>query len=243
MTSMAASGVLLVAVFLGAVVQGCSGFAFSAVAGAILLQFQSPDLAIPLLMSCSLFIQGLVLTRLRAAISWRGNLPYLVGGGGGVLLATAIFDLIDPHALRIAFGAFLLAYGGWMLLAQSASLIMKPRPARHVAVGFASGFLGGLTAMPGAGVVIWCDIQRMSKTAQRSVVQPFITTMQALALVLLFMKAPTAHFAVWQHLPIALPGLLAGTFLGFHLFGRISDSGFRKVVCGLLVLSGILLIW
>lgn len=242
MTPMAASGVLVVAVFLGAVVQGFSGFAFSAVAGAILLQFQTPDLAIPLLMLCSLFIQGLVLLRLRAAMSWRASLPYLAGGGGGVLLATVVFDLIDPHALRVVFGAFLLAYGGWMLLVQSALLVTKPRPAGYVAVGFTSGFLGGLTAMPGAVIVIWCDIQGMSKTAQRGIVQPFIATMQTLALAFLFLKAPASHFAILQNLPIAVPALLAGTFLGLYLFGRVSDAGFRKVVCGLLLLSGVVLI-
>jgi uncharacterized protein len=240
---MAASGVLLVAVFLGAVVQGFSGFAFSAVAGAILLQVQTPDLTIPLLMLCSLFIQGFVLLRLRAAMFWRASLPYLAGGGCGVLLATVVFDLIDPHALRVAFGAFLLAYGGWMLLAQSALLVTKPRWGGHIAVGFTGGFLGGLTAMPGAILVIWCDIQGMSKIAQRGVVQPFITTMQTLALALLFLKAPVAQLAVLQTLPIALPALLAGTFLGLHLFGRVGDAGFRKVVCGLLIVSGIGLIW
>ena len=49
--------VLVTAVFLGAIVQGFSGFAFSAVAGAILLQVQAPGVAIPLLMICSLLIQ------------------------------------------------------------------------------------------------------------------------------------------------------------------------------------------
>ena len=77
------------AVFLGAVVQGFSRFAFSAVAVAILLQVQTPGLAIPLLMLCSLLIQSFSLVRLRAPISVRGCLPYLAGG---VLLAEIVFD-------------------------------------------------------------------------------------------------------------------------------------------------------
>jgi hypothetical protein len=71
--------ILVTAVFLGAIVQGFSGFAFSAVAGAILLQVQAPGLAILLLMICSLLIQAFVLVRLRAAMSLQGSLPYLVG--------------------------------------------------------------------------------------------------------------------------------------------------------------------
>src|SRR5689334_24122109 len=95
-----AEAVLVMAVFLGAIVQGFSGFAFSAVAGAILLQVQAPGVAIPLLMVCSLLIQGYVLMRMRAAVSLTGSIPFLAGGAGGVALAALIFDHIDPHAFR-----------------------------------------------------------------------------------------------------------------------------------------------
>jgi uncharacterized membrane protein YfcA len=98
--------ILLGAVFLGAIVQGFTGFAFSAVAGAILLQVAPANVTVPLLMLCSLLIQGFVLVRLRGAISWRASLPYLAGGAGGVLLAAGLFDLIDGHAFRVAFGCF-----------------------------------------------------------------------------------------------------------------------------------------
>src|SRR5215218_2713566 len=103
-------GILVAAVFLGAVVQGFSGFAFSAVAGAILLQIEPPASAIPLLMVCSLLIQGYVLLKLRAVISLKRSLPYIGGGSAGVMLATLAFDFIDPRIFRPAFGAFLVLY-------------------------------------------------------------------------------------------------------------------------------------
>jgi uncharacterized membrane protein YfcA len=100
--------ILVMAVFLGAIVQGFSGFAFSAVAGAILLQVEAPGFAIPLLMICSLLIQGYILLRLRASISLVASLPYLAGGAGGVVLATLLFDRIEPQLFRQLFGAFLM---------------------------------------------------------------------------------------------------------------------------------------
>ena len=243
MSADALAGLLVVAVFLGAVVQGFSGFAFSAVAGSILLQVQAPGLAIPLLMVCSLLIQGYVLVRLRAAISWRASLPYLAGGAGGVVLATIVFDSIDQQAFRHLFGAFLVLYAGSMLLRRPAALLAaKARPVGNTAVGFAGGLVGGLTAMPGAVLAIWCDAHAMPRTAQRGVVQPFIAAMQALALTVLFLKAPSSPVAVLQHLPLALPALLAGTTLGLHLFGKVSDAGFRRAICALLLVSGLALI-
>ena len=133
-------GILMLAVFLGAIVQGFSGFAFSAVAGAILLQVQAPGLAIPLLMICSLLIQTFVLVRLRAELSLKGSLPYLAGGAGGVVLATLAFDHLDPQLFRQLFGAFLMLYAlSTVLRPQSALLLMKARPVSHTAVGFAGG--------------------------------------------------------------------------------------------------------
>ena len=231
--------ILVLAVFLGAVVQGFSGFAFSAVAGAVLLQVQAPGLAIPLLMICSLMIQTFVLVRLRMALSFKGALPYLAGGLGGVVLATMVFDRIDPHLFRQLFGAFLMLYAvSTVLRPQSALLAMRARPVGHAAVGFAGGLVGGLTAMPGAVLAVWCDAHAMPKLDQRAVVQPFIAAMQSLALVFLFLKAPGAPAAVLPHLPFVLPALLAGSTLGLFLFGKVSDAGFRRAISGLLFFSG-----
>ena len=95
--------ILVLAVFLGAIVQGFSGFAFSAVAGAILLQVQAPGLAIPLLMICSLLIQSYVLVRLRATLSLNGSLPYLIGGAI-VILAGLLIGLISLAAAQLLTG-------------------------------------------------------------------------------------------------------------------------------------------
>ena len=226
--------------FCGAIVQGFAGFAFSAVAGAILLQFLPPGIVIPLLMLCSLAMQALILVRLRSRISWRASIPYLAGGGAGVLLASLLFDRIEPHALRVAFGSFLVLYAGSMLLRPRAALLREAvRPVGHTAVGFAGGFVGGLTAMPGAVIAIWCDLHAMSKTTQRGTVQPFIAVMQALALAFMFLKAPAAQDFLWWKLVIIFPALIAGTLLGLYLFGKVNEAVFRKAVIGLLLLSGL----
>jgi uncharacterized membrane protein YfcA len=41
---------------------------------------------------------------------------------------------------------------------------------------------------------------------------------------------------------IGLPALLAGTWLGLRLFGRLNEAAFRKVVLVLLLASGVVLI-
>ena len=41
---------------------------------------------------------------------------------------------------------------------------------------------------------------------------------------------------------VGLPALLVGTWLGLTLFGRLDEASFRKVVLGLLLLSGVALV-
>ena len=41
---------------------------------------------------------------------------------------------------------------------------------------------------------------------------------------------------------LGLPALLAGTWLGMNLYGKLDEAAFRKVVLVLLLASGVLLI-
>ena len=63
------------AVFLGGIVSGFAGFAFSAVAGAILLHVLAPILAVPLMMSCTIVSQMTTLAIFRRFVDWREALP------------------------------------------------------------------------------------------------------------------------------------------------------------------------
>ena len=236
-------GIFVVAVFLGAIVQGFSGFAFSAVAGAILLQVQPPSDAIPVLMICSLLIQGYVLFRLRTVVSLRESLPYIVAGSGGVVLATLVFSQIDPSLFRQMFGICLVIYAASIALRPRSALVTnRDGPLSKTAVGFAGGFVGGLTAMPAVVLVMWGDIVGMPRLAQRAIVQPFIAAMQSIGLVSLWFTTPAATIDVVARLPLALPAMLAGAALGLFLFKRIGDAGFRRAISVLLFSSGVLLI-
>src|SRR5579883_2417313 len=78
---------LSVAVFFGAFVSGFSGFAFSAVAGAILLHMFQPLEAVPLMMACSVGVQLANLWALRRSIQWKASLILIFGGLLGVPMA------------------------------------------------------------------------------------------------------------------------------------------------------------
>lgn len=226
-------------IFAGAVVSGFTGFAFSAVAGAILLHVLPPSEAVPLMMVCSVLVQGASLVSLRRHIRWRGCTALIVSGLFGLPFALYLLLHADPTAIRIGFGILLAAYAGYMLFRPAVRRFRIAGGPRYDAlVGFAGGLMGGLTAMPGALPTIWCDLRGLGKDAQRGIVQPYIAAMQVAALALLYVQHGLPEALIGDVLS-ALAPLAAGALVGLALFGRVSDGLFRRVLLSVLLLSGL----
>ena len=112
---------------------------------------------------------------------------------------------------------------------------------RVAAIGFGGGLVGGLTAMPGALPVIWCDLRGMPKNQQRALVQPYIVAMQLFALALMLSRNDLSTKALLD-LTFSLPALAAGTALGVVMFGKVNDASFRRIVLAVLLVAGLSLI-
>jgi uncharacterized protein len=226
-------------VFAGALVSGFAGFAFSGVAGIILMHLLPPDEAVPLMMVCSIAVQGLGLVTLRKSMDWRGSLPFLIGGAAGLPPALYLLHHVDTWTLRVGFGLFIAAYSAYMLVAPKLSGVCKNVPTGiAVAVGFFGGLIGGFTAMPGAAPTIWCTLCGMPKDEQRGIVQPYIMVTQCIAIALL-LGSGGFHRATLFDALMSLPALAAGTAIGIYLFRKASATSYRRVVLSILLAGGI----
>src|SRR5258708_9011409 len=115
MSGVAPVFLLCLAVCLGGLVSGISGFAFSAIAGAIIFQFYPPTFAVPLMMACALIAQLYGLFKLRRSMKWLRSLPLIVGGVLGMPIGLYALQSLDAHGFRTGFGIFLIAYSAFML--------------------------------------------------------------------------------------------------------------------------------
>ena len=227
-------------IFAGALVSGFTGFAFSAVAGAILLHALPPSEAVPLMMICSVLVQSVCLVSLRRHIQWRGSLMLVAGGLFGLPPALYVLLHAAPPSIRIGFGLFLAAYASFMLLRPAIHYFKGAHgPGYDAAVGLLGGLVGGVTAMPGAVPTIWYDLRGVAKEQQRGLVQPYITAMQVAALAILGAQHGMPQ-ALIRDLLFSLAPLAAGTLAGLALFGRVSDGPFRRVLLGVLLVSGLI---
>jgi uncharacterized protein len=231
---------LSVAVFFGSFVSGLAGFAFSAVAGAILLHVLEPMEAVPLMMACSVGVQATNLWALRKSIQWRQSLVLMLGGLLGVPIAIWLLQNTDTKTFREGFGLMVACYAGYMLFRPSLTYLQQMNQSRNALVGFGGGLIGGLTAMPGAIPTIWCDMHGVPKSQQRALVQPFIAAMQIFALALLVIHQDLSS-KVLVDLAMSIPALLAGSALGIFAFRKVNEQTFRRIILTVLLVSGVLL--
>ena len=228
--------VTFLSIFFGSLAAGLAGFAFSAIAGAMLFHRLAPIEAVPLLLACSITTQLLSITRLWATMQWRLCIPYLIGGIVGIPIGASLLQGFSPHAFAGGFGIFLSCYSSYMLLRPPFTFNGGGRMA-ELAAGFAGGVTGGATAMPGAFPTIWCNLKGLSKIEQRAIVQPFILFMQ-IATMAYFSKLGILVSTTWTTYLWCVPAVVVGTFLGLWLFERVDDGKFRRLVLLFLLISG-----
>jgi uncharacterized membrane protein YfcA len=231
---------VLSAIFAGALVSGLAGFAFSAVAGTLLLRLIEPAETVSLLLVCSLGAQLVSMANLRGSIAWREVLPLVAAGLAGIPVGTYVLQVLPASMFAAAFGIFLVGYSAVMLVRPALSIRCRSRiPA--LLSGFAGGITGGAIAFPGAIPTIWCTIQDLSKDSQRALVQPFIVIMQ-IATIAYFSGIGILTAEALLVSLVCAPAVLAGTWLGLWLYRRFSDAEFRRLVFVVLLICGAMLL-
>jgi uncharacterized membrane protein YfcA len=231
----------LLAVLAASAVSSIIGFAFSALAGAVLFHvIDNPVYAVQVMIVCSIAIQLYCVVSLWRSIVWRSLPLFLLGGLAGVPVGAWLLTHLPSGIYRSVLGILLIAYGSWLLLKR------PTRPLRwgawaDLCAAFLGGLTGGLAGFPGASVTIWCGLKGWDKAHQRGVYQPFILCMQPLSLVAIQLMQPSSPAVVrldWETLAF-VPAALAGAWLGLRIFKRLSDRQFELAVNLLLVISGI----
>jgi uncharacterized membrane protein YfcA len=231
----------LLATFAAALVAGLAGFAFGLVAAAVWLHVLTPVQTASLIIAFGLIVQGIAVWKLRRALQWRRLWPFLLGGLVGVPLGVALLGLANPDYMRAGVGVLLIAYSVHGL----ARPAMKPVAAgarTDAGVGLLNGILGGATGLAGIIVTIWCGLRGWPKDVQRTVFQPVGVSVFAMSALWLGASGAVGLDTL-RLFAIGLPILLAGTWLGLKLYGRVDDAGFRKIVLTLLLVSGVALMF
>jgi uncharacterized protein len=234
--------IFLIATFAGALVAGLSGFAFGLVAASIWLFILTPLQTATLIVAFGLIAQGYSVWKLRHALDWSKLWPFLAGAAVGVPIGISILGWASPAYVKAGIGVFLILYSLYALFRPSLGPVTKGGAAADAGVGFANGVLGGITGLAGILVTIWSGLRGWPKDQQRTIFQPVAVAIFAMSAVWFGAKGAVSADTIRLFL-FGLPVLLAGTWLGMKLYGRLDETAFRKVVLVLLLASGAALIF
>ena len=228
-----------IVIFVAAGLSSTVGFAFSAIAAAMIFHLVSDTVeAVQIMMVASIAIQAYSVAGMWRMISLRACAPFLVGGIATMPAGIYLLLSFRPQAYVFSMGLALALYGAYMLFKQPPS-ITRGGVATDMAVGALGGITGPLAAFPGAFVTIWCGMRGWDKVAQRSVYQPYILVLQVLTLGGLSLVS--GRSVLDGHLiAYALPGV-AGAYLGLQVFQKLNDVQFRRLVNLALIASGVAL--
>jgi uncharacterized membrane protein YfcA len=232
--------IFLLATFAGAVVAGLSGFAFGLVAASIWLYILTPLQTATLIIAFGLIVQGVSVWKLRHALDWKKLWPFIAGAAIGVPVGVTVLTWANPATVRAGVGVLLVLYSLYALFRPA----LKPvtgGAAADAGIGFLNGVLGGMTGLAGILVTIWSGLRGWPKDQQRTVFQPVAVAIFLMSALWLGAKGAIAPDTI-KLFAIGLPVLIAGTWLGLKLYGRLDEASFRKVVLVLLFVSGVALI-
>ena len=226
--------------FAAALVTGIAGFAFGIVAAAAWLHFLPPAQTTALIVAYGLIVQGISVWKLRRSIQLSRLLPFLLGGAIGAPIGVELLHGVPPGVLRLSVGVVLIVFSLYNLMRPQFTPLRAGKVADGT-IGILNGIIGGATGLAGIVVTIWCTLRGWPRDEQRTTFQPvgvwvFLMTglwLGGTGLV----GADTVRLFM-----IGLPLLLAGTWGGLQLYARLDEAGFRKVVLGLLLISGLALV-
>ena len=232
--------ILLSGAFLGAFVQGATGFGSGLLINAFWLHIMEPTHAIPLNVVTSLFISGVPIYKLRKKLDFSKLKQFAIFGVVGIPIGMYLLVISDPSKLKFSIGILLIIYALLMLKISSFSINVNNKSINNL-VGFISGVIGGLTALLGIIPVAWFSVQRLPKNTKRGTYEPFIF-ITSIAAIISFAFAGLYKIEMIFDLLKIIPALLVGSWLGIKIYNKINDNLFRKVVLGLILLSGLFLV-
>jgi uncharacterized protein len=145
----------------------------------------------------------------------------------------------DPRYLRLGIGAVLILFS---LYRPTIKPIKAGAMVGDLGAGFLNGVLGGATGLAGIVAVIWCQLRGWAKDQQRAVFQPVGVAAFAMSAAWLGGQGSISREVI-RLFVVALPVVLAGTWLGLKFYGRLDEAQFRKVVLVLLLASGAVLLF
>lgn len=225
---------LCVVLFAGTV-SGLAGFGFALLTAPPLLLVYEPPTVVMLGLSLTLISGWFVVIEYRAEIQRPTVIGLVPAAAVGMVLGIMVLEFVEASVIRLIAGIVVVAFTiilvrGWMPSNTTS-------PAAVGMAGLMSGILTTTTGMSGPPIILLLAARKLGIHQFRATTVAYFILIDIIGLSLLYSRGVIGMEEL-KLVAILLPAGLAGTFLGRWAATRITTDRFRRVVHGLLVLSG-----
>jgi uncharacterized membrane protein YfcA len=234
-----AGGTLII--FLAFLTRSLTGFGSALISVPLLALLFDLKFVVPLESVLEVGFTVLLISKVYPKIHKRTLLPMIGGAALGTLLGTHFLQTLGDVVLKRALGAFVILFAlyFWREGREERAGTLAAIWGRRAGAG--GGVLGGLFGTSGPPFVAYLAYKLKEKEVLRASLIGMLAVDYAWR---------TTVFAVSGLLTVELltftlyltPALIFGTILGHRIHLRITEGQFRKIVAGILLISGILLL-
>ena len=219
---------------------GATGFGSSIIAVPLLAHWFPLTFAVPLVtaLDCVSATHASYRQWRRADFSeFRRLLPTMLAG---IAAGTTLLVNLPRGPALLALGVFIAAYGAYLLIGQREWKAVRPFWAWPI--GLVGGVFSVLFGTGGPIYMIYLAARIHDKTTLRATSSVLVTASVIIRTVVFAVAGLLLHKPLLVAVVLLLPLMFAGYFLGNRAHFALSRSGVMKMIAGLLVGNGVLLV-
>lgn len=223
-------------------IRGSAGF--GGVTVPLLAWVLSLKTVVPMVTFLGLVSSIAILRTERRHIAWEDLRRILPWTALGVALGVYFFKILEAATLARILGGFVLAYGSYALLItwRRPGKVELPMSAITPVAGTVAGFVGTLFgSMAGMFFAIYLDILRHRREVFRATVAAILFALGVLRGGAYVVTGEFTRDAIIA-CAVALPMMGIGIFVGDRINANLDDVAFKRLVAGILMISGLPLI-
>jgi len=226
----------IVVLILAYMLQGISGFGRSLVATPILSLFIPANEVIAIMILTGILANTIMLIKTLKYSDIKKIWLMIIMGIIGVSVGVWLLTFTPVKQLKIGMGIMVVSSA--IMIASGFKLKIKEGVFSYSIAGLSSGVLTGLLSMGGPPIVFFLQNQNHEKHQFRGNLSVFFFFTGSFALISLFANHLITYEVVTKSIYF-LPASVIGIISGDYLAHKVNEKIFKKIIVGILFLSGI----
>jgi uncharacterized membrane protein YfcA len=225
-----------IAIAAAGIVKGFAGFGVAMVGGPVLAVLYSPVEAVATILALELVTAAQLVPRAATRAEWPIVAPLVLASWLTVPIGSYFLTAFDPLLVRraIAATAFLFA----LIMLAGARYRGRQSLPISLGIGVGSGVITGATGMGNPLLILYVLVGTAPAERLRADIVMLSFLMVSAAAVSLLVNTELAHAALVRAAAL-VPVVMIATTVGARLFGRVSDTLFRRAALAAIVATAL----